>query len=579
MAILIVGPSGTGPKPRVNQVHSASASSTSSPPVVQVTVDASRARGKVNESLLGVNQGQPNTVKALRSIGVRWARMDASFEGTYHGKPVYNCKTGAWNPAIVAREAAEAKAMGAKPEVIIDYTPDCLASNVKPGQNPNYAAPDVGPDQARWVHLIKEFARVAIKQLGIRTFEIWNEPDWLFWNAGLSAYLHLYVVTARALETVAHQLGTPIEVGGPAAADVGVKPDTIWLGALFAAVVKNHVPLNFVSWHLYDNDPDAGPANSLLNGFCTLKPKVLPPNTPCWYNPDLDPSMYGRVTREIKAMLAKYPSLHPKLWIDEWNINGGEDPRQNTSFDAAFAAWALSSAQKAGLSRMCFFRASNSIHGDPLNNWGMFHADGAPKPVFETFRFWHEMRGTLLGTTVVHGGLSHYSASIPMAKVGPPGSVRVGATASLMANKRVNVLLWDLQPFSPVGDYGNEDPNPADREVSLTVSDLPGGTGRHWLVKQSVVDARNLDKVEDLGVLKGPSVHLSLEIYGDSVSFFHFYPTNDPVTGLIVNGEAPIRKPPAGTKGVSVVLLGVVVGCAGLIGMLLGVLYYLARRS
>lgn len=544
-------------------------SSSSRAALVQVSVDASRARGKVNESLLGVNQTHSSTVHALKSIGVHWARMDASFQDSY------NCKTGAWNPAILAREAAEAKAMGAKPEVIIDYTPDCLASNVKPGENPNYAAPDVGPDQARWVHLIEEFARVAIKQLGIRTFEIWNEPDWLFWNAGLSAYLHLYVVTARALETVAHQLGTPIEVGGPAAADVGVKPDTLWLGALFATVVKDHVPLNFVSWHLYDNDPDAGPVSGLLSGFCALKPKVVPPNTPCWYNPELDPSMYGRVTREIRSMLAKYPSLHPKLWIDEWNINGGEDPRQNTSFDAAFAAWALSSAQKAGLSRMCFFRANNSMHGNPLNNWGMFHADGAPKPVFETFRFWHEMRGTLLSTTVIHGGLSHYSADIPLAKVGPPGSVRVGATASVTADRRVNVLLWDLQPFSPVGDYGNEDPNPADRHVRLTVADLPGGASLHWLVKDAVVDANNLDKVEDLGVFKGPTVQLPYEIYGDSVSFLQFFPTKQPVSAPSV-GETAYSRP---AKGVSTILLEVVIGCAVLIGILLGALYYLLDRS
>ena len=106
-------------------------------------------------------------------------------------------------------------------------------------------------DYAKWDDLIHHFARHLIERYGIGEvsqwyFEVWNEPNIDFWTGDpkQETYFELYDHTARALKSVNAQL----RVGGPstAAAD--------WVDVFLDHVVKQNIPIDFVSSHGYADD-------------------------------------------------------------------------------------------------------------------------------------------------------------------------------------------------------------------------------------------------------------------------------------------------------------------------------------
>ncbi len=525
LACMVAAPAGAASPP-----GSASRAGEGGIQQVKLSVNASSASqgsggdSSVNENLIGVNQIHAATERRLRAIGVRWARIDVSFQGSWKGKLVYNCATGSWNPALLDHTVQVAHRIGATPELLIDYTPPCLASKVPPGTNPNYSPPDVGVDKAKWDHLVAAMARHEIADEGVRVFEVWNEPDWLFWTGGLGAYLQLYVNTARTLEEVAKSLHVSIEVGGPAVADVSVSPDLTWIDALAATAVRDHVPLDFVSWHLYANDPDSGPPYDL----CLIEgPRS--PGVPCWYNPDLSTGSYARVTREIRVALSAYPSLHPKLWIDEWNINAEGDPRQMGPFGAAFVDSALMNAQAARLSRMSYYNVIDATNVSLVyQDTGMLLPDGDPTPAYEAFLFWHEMAGAMLDSRFSLGsGVSPASEIDPRAK--GPVEVRDGpyermaAVASTGPHGTVRVLVDNFVRYDPGGGYGKIDPNHHERDVTVTITGLGSGQYR---TERSMIDAASLGQVVAHSLAGGPDATVRFALPGEGVSLLVFRPVN-----------------------------------------------------
>ncbi len=88
----------------------------------------------------------------------------------------------------------------------------------------------------------------------LRYVEIWNEPDLrVFWDASPEAFCELYVRAARAVKAACPRL----KVGGPGFALTGfLQPQ----GREFVRVFLDQVrragaPLDFLSWHIYSNDP------------------------------------------------------------------------------------------------------------------------------------------------------------------------------------------------------------------------------------------------------------------------------------------------------------------------------------
>jgi hypothetical protein len=148
-------------------------------------------------------------------------------------------------------------------------------------------------------------------------WEIANEPDigemggcpYKFTPEG---YVRYYSHTVKAIR----KADPTAKVGGPALAN----PDSEILPALLRACHNDHLPLDFVSWHAYTNDP--------LRIRATIDRK--------------------------KQQIAEFPELQPETILDEWNMslnNTERDPRFQPAF-VAETAWHM---MEAGLDYSCYY--------------------------------------------------------------------------------------------------------------------------------------------------------------------------------------------------------------------------------
>lgn len=138
-----------------------------------------------------------------------------------------------------------------KPFVEISFMPRKLAAHLQP--HPFWYKPLPSPpnNEEKWAALIRAFTQHLEQRYGaseVRSwyFEVWNEPNIDFWNGEpkQSTYFELYDVTSRAVK----QVDEHVRVGGPATAQAA------WVDAFIDHCVKNHVPFDFVSTHVYGNE-------------------------------------------------------------------------------------------------------------------------------------------------------------------------------------------------------------------------------------------------------------------------------------------------------------------------------------
>jgi len=84
--------------------------------------------------------------------------------------------------------------------------------------------------------------------------EIWNEPDHRrFWDASARDFYALFEKTARALK----ENFPDLRIGGPgfSYAAVAMPKGRDYVTAFLGHMHAHQVPLDFLSWHLYSNDP------------------------------------------------------------------------------------------------------------------------------------------------------------------------------------------------------------------------------------------------------------------------------------------------------------------------------------
>jgi xylan 1,4-beta-xylosidase len=185
------------------------------------------------------------------ATGFQYVRFHGIFDrdvGVYNegrdGKPEYN-----WS--YVDEIYDNMLAEGVRPYVELSFMPEQIASQ-KVHQafwyQPNPSPP---ADYAKWDAMITAFAQHLVARYGIDEvsqwyFEVWNEPNLDFWvgKPAQQTYFELYDNTAKALKAV----NTRLRVGGPATAQAA------WIPAMIEHATKNHIPLDFVSTHVYGND-------------------------------------------------------------------------------------------------------------------------------------------------------------------------------------------------------------------------------------------------------------------------------------------------------------------------------------
>ena len=160
------------------------------------------------------------------------------------GKPIYN-----WSYVDQIYDGLLAE--GVRPFVEISFMPKKLASRLD--YHFFWYKQIVSPpaDYAKWDGLITAFAQHLIERYGVDEvaqwyFEVWNEPNIDFWTGrpAQQTYFELYDHTARAVKAASPRL----RIGGPAIAQAA------WVDAMIAHAAQTHVPLDFVSTHVYGND-------------------------------------------------------------------------------------------------------------------------------------------------------------------------------------------------------------------------------------------------------------------------------------------------------------------------------------
>jgi xylan 1,4-beta-xylosidase len=283
------------------------------------------------------------------------------------GQPVYNF-------SYVDQIYDGLLANGVRPFVEISFMPTKLAA--RPIYQAFWYHPNVSPPKswAAWDRLMEAFAKHLVERYGIGEvsqwyFEVWNEPNLDFWGGApkQATYWELYDHTARAFRAVSPRL----RVGGPATAQAA------WVAAFIKHCHDDHVPVDFVSTHVYGND-------TAENVFGTHE-QISRSQMVC--------RAVDMVHRQIAA--SAMPQL-PLIWSE---FNAAYDNEPDVTDAAYMGPWLANTiAQCDGLTRMMSYWTFSDVFEEQgvikklfYGGFGLIAEDGIPKPSFNAFKLLHEL--------------------------------------------------------------------------------------------------------------------------------------------------------------------------------------------
>jgi xylan 1,4-beta-xylosidase len=262
-----------------------------------------------------------------------------------------------------------------RPFVELSFMPKKLSA-APPVLHPFWYHPVVSPpkDYQQWGALIRAFAEHLVERYGSDEvaqwyFEVWNEPNLDFW-AGQppeSTYDQLYAAAARALKAVSPRL----RVGGPATAQAA------WVDRFILYCAEHHVPLDFVSTHVYGNDrsQDVFGTDEIISRrdmvaraarkvFDQVKHSALP-NLPIHWT-------------EYNASYMNEPAVTDAAFMGPWLAN---NIRQCDGLVTTMSYWTFSDVfEEQGVVKTPFY-----------GGYGLLAEDGIPKPAFQAFRLLHKL--------------------------------------------------------------------------------------------------------------------------------------------------------------------------------------------
>ena len=189
---------------------------------------------------------------------LKWSSSNV-FSLDAQGKPVYDF-------TITDQTFDEYQRAGVRPFVELGFMPKDLASDV-PGVNeyqvhyprPTMAGASNNPprDYAMWGELVRTFTEHLVKRYGRDTvstwyFEVWNEPDIVYWHGTREEYFKLYDYAVAGVRAAL----PGAKVGGPATTGPNPGKSAEFLDAFLkhclsdrSAVDNKPIPLDFISFH------------------------------------------------------------------------------------------------------------------------------------------------------------------------------------------------------------------------------------------------------------------------------------------------------------------------------------------
>lgn len=391
---------------------------------------------------------------------LKWSSSNV-FSIDQNGKPVYDF-------TITDQTFDAYKNAGVRPMVELGFMPKDLASTV-PGiteyqlhypQNTMGGSVNNPPkDYKLWGELVRKYTEHLIQRYGreeVSTwyFEVWNEPDIVYWHGTPAEYFKLY---DYAVAGVRSALPNAV-VGGPASTGpVGEKASTFLNDFLKhclndkSAADGKKVPLDFISFH-----PKGRP--SLVNGRVRMG-----------LSNELDAVQNGF------QIVAKYPQLlHVPIILSEADPEGcagcsmkvnPANAYRNGPLYASYTAVAmkamfdLQDISKVNLISMLSW--SFEFEGkDYFEGFRTLATNGVDKPILNVFRMSGLMSGDRVATTST-GGI----ALSDLVSKGVRETPDVDAFATKSAHEAA-VMLWN---------YHDDDVPAPGSDVQVTISGIPAG--------------------------------------------------------------------------------------------------------
>ena len=229
---------------------------------------------------------------------------------------------------------------GARPFLCLSYMPIALSRDNTP-----YQAPTNIND---WRVLCTELVRHMKTRFDLTGlyYEVWNEPDLKeFWKGSQQDYFDLYQASVEAIKGT----DSTAKVGGPAVSNIVMG----WARPFLEFVKNLKLQLDFVSWHLYNQDP----------------------------------ATYSQVIQYLKQTLSglEFPTS-VELILTEWNMSGSLNGANDAFYNAGHTAAVLSVLHKENISKAFFFMPKDYLNSQLLyGGWGLVTYDDRPKPSYNCF--------------------------------------------------------------------------------------------------------------------------------------------------------------------------------------------------
>ena len=326
--------------------------------------------GRANLSLRESYRDDLRSVKQITDFQyVRFHGILLDENGVYsedaQGQPVYNF-------SYVDQIYDGLLRNGVRPFVELSFMPRQLAARNAP--HPFWYKPNVAPpkDWDKWDNLINKFTQHLVDRYGVDEvakwyFEVWNEPNLDFWagEPKQSTYFELYDHTAGAIKRVSQRL----RVGGPATAQAA------WADAFIEHCAANHIPVDFVSTHVYGNDTAQDVFGTKENiprdrMVCSAVKKVHD-QIKASPLPDL-PLIWSEFNASYKAELDVTDALYMAPWL-------ADTIRQCDGLVDEMSYWTFSDVfEEQGVVKQPFY-----------GGFGLVAVGGIPKPSYNAFKLLH----------------------------------------------------------------------------------------------------------------------------------------------------------------------------------------------
>jgi xylan 1,4-beta-xylosidase len=285
-----------------------------------------------------------------------------------HGRPVYNF-------SYVDQIYDGLLDNGIRPFVELSFMPSGLTSN-RGSVVPFWYRPNSAPPKsyARWDSLVRQFAAHLVARYGIDEvsawyFEVWNEPNIVFWGGKPKrrTYYELYDHTARAIKSVSPRL----RVGGPATAQAA------WVGDFLRHAREARIPVDFVSSHVYGND-------SAANVFGTHE--HIPRDR-----------MVCRAVRKVHEEIARSPTPGIPFILSEFNASYRNEPDVTDSI--YMGAWMADTIRQcAGMVDLMSYWSFSDVFEEQgvvttpfYGGFGLIAERGIAKPAYNAFALLHKL--------------------------------------------------------------------------------------------------------------------------------------------------------------------------------------------